>query len=93
MPMYVIDVTRPPTHFDELHRDLWNCTVAFPTFDKSDSSFEELRSALESHVVYCALTNRIAAMRNNGEEPDRRLELARDAARRPFARILKMIAK
>ena len=92
-PLFKIDVTEPPLHFDELHRELWEATVNFPTFARTDANYQELADALEHHVVYCELDDQIDEMRRRGRPPDRRMESARDAARRPFAHILKMLAR
>jgi hypothetical protein len=90
--MYEPDaITEPPSHFPELHCQLWACTVAFPSFKPTDANYAELRNALESHIVYCNLITEIRAMRKNGEKPTRALELARDAARRPYTRFLKRL--
>jgi hypothetical protein len=92
-PMFEIDVTVPPSHFDELHRELWEATVAFPTFEPTDENYQDLAVALDHHMVYCELADQIDAIRDKGRQPDRKMESARDAARRPFAHILKMLAR
>jgi hypothetical protein len=87
----VPDITRPPSHFGEMQRRLWDCTVAFPTFDPTTENYAELTDALEHHIVYCRLAVQIEQMHKNGETPERKLELARDAARRPYTRLLKSL--
>jgi hypothetical protein len=89
--MFEQDFTQPPRHFGKLHRRLWDCTVNFPTFDPTTENYHELTDALESHCVYCQLAAEIEAMYQNGETPERKLELARDAARRPYTRLLKSL--
>ena len=95
MPMFdvaeQIDITEPPSHFDELHCQMWECTVNYPTFTATPANLAELKDALEYHVVYCQLTTEIVAMYQNGKKPDRRLEAARAAACRPYTRILKKL--
>jgi hypothetical protein len=91
MPMFEIDITQPPPHFDDLHCQMWDFTVNYPTFVGTAASYAELKEALEHHIVYCDLTGQIEAMHQNGEKPERRLELARAAARRPYARFLKKL--
>jgi hypothetical protein len=91
MPAFEPDFTEPPSHFDELHCQMWACTVAYPTFVPTDANFEELVAALEHHIVYCQLTDEIEAMHRNGKKPARQLEVARAAARRPLARFLKKL--
>lgn len=91
MPMFEIDITKPPPHFDELHREMWNCTVNYPTFVPTDANFADLKHALESHIVYCQLTDQIVAMHQNGKRPERQLEAARAAACRPYTRLLKKL--
>ena len=83
------DITEPPRHFDKLHRQMWDVVVNYPTFEPNAANYAELRDALEHHVVYRSLADQIEAMQRNGKKPERRLEKARDAARRPMARILK----
>jgi len=65
-PMWKIDVTVPPSHFDELHRELWEATVNFPTFARTDANYQELADALEHHIVYCELDDQIDEMRRRG---------------------------
>jgi hypothetical protein len=89
MLLDVPDISEPPRHFDKLHRQMWDVVVNYPTFEPTDASYAQLVEALEAHVVYCDISDEIEALHRNGKKPERRLELARDAARRPFARILK----
>jgi hypothetical protein len=91
IPMFESNIAEPPSHFDALHCQMWSHIVNYPTFAQTHSSFEELAAALDAHMVYCQLSDEAEAMRQNGERPERRLELARAAARRPLARFLKKL--
>ena len=88
-PMFEHDISKPPRHVDRLHRQMWDVVANYPTFEPTDANYAQLVEALEAHVVYCDISDEIEALHRNGKKPERRLELARDAARRPMARILK----
>jgi hypothetical protein len=91
MQMFEPDFSEPPSHFDQLHRQLWYCTLNFPSFVPTDENFVELTEALEHHQVYTTLTAEIVTMYQSGEKPSRQLELACAAARRPYTRLLKRL--
>jgi hypothetical protein len=88
-PQQIVPINEPPSHFDELHRVMWEDTTTWPTFIPTRANLAELTDALNKHISYCDLTDQIVALYQNGKKPPGWMEAARAAAARPYARILK----
>jgi hypothetical protein len=91
MPLFEIDVTQAPSHFDPMHVQMWQHITAYPNFKPTSAAFAELAAALDAHIVLVRLTDEIAALRKKGKQPENRLLLAAAAARRPLAKFIKAL--
>jgi hypothetical protein len=91
VPLFKVDISEPPHHFDDLHRRMWDHIVNYPNFKPTSAAYRELAAALDAHIVFVRLTDEIAALRKKGKQPETRLLLAAAASRRPLARVIRQL--